>query len=154
MSVRFRLVHLETAVGVVIGNTQLDFFTWTVYSWPPPTFFSRLPSKPPVRFISRVSASRKTRLRDLDIMVAISLAASILLNSKNAGDVDKAWPRSSAALASPLALTMVDRLSWKACSTRYFALSAYCWAICFSSMAFVNSVPKCKSVMETSSRTM
>ena len=51
--------------------------------------------------MSRVSASRKTLLRLLDMMDAISLAASILRKSRKAGEVAKASPRSLAALASP-----------------------------------------------------
>jgi hypothetical protein len=59
----------------------------------------------------RVSASKKTRLRDLPIIEAISLAASTLLKSKKAGDEVIASPRRRAALASPTALIMVDLLS-------------------------------------------
>ena len=117
-------------------------------------FFSRFLSKPLVRFISSVSASRKTLLRLLDMIVAISRAASILLKSRKAGERVRASPRSLAACASPVALIIVDLLSWMAYSTRYFARSACCWAICFSSIAFVNSGPKCKSVIDTSSSTI
>ena len=115
---------------------------------------SRLPSRPEVKFMRRVSASRKTRLRERAMMLAISRDASILRSSRKAGDVARASPRSSAALASPFAAMMRERLSCSAYWTRYLARSACCWAICFSSMAFWNSLPKRKSLMETSSSTM
>ena len=64
-----------------------------------------------MRLSKRVSASRKMRLRDLPIIVAISLAASTRLKSKKAGEDVIASPRRRAAFASPTALMIVDLLS-------------------------------------------
>lgn len=47
---------------------------------------------------------------------------------------------------------MIDFLSSIAFWTIYLALSACYWAICFSSIALVNSYPKTRSTMDTSSR--
>ena len=77
----------------------------------PGALLSSYPSKPCVKFIKRVSASRNTRFLLLDMMVAISRAASILLKSRKAGERVRASPSSLAAWASPVALIIVDLLS-------------------------------------------
>jgi hypothetical protein len=62
-----------------------------------------------------------------------------------------ALPKASAAVASPYAFIIVDFLSSIACITSNFARSAFCWAICFYSIDFLNSTPKSKLTIETSS---
>jgi hypothetical protein len=46
---------------------------------------------------------------------------------------------------------IVDFLSSKACMTSNFARSAFCYAIYFCSIDFLNSTPKSKLTIETSS---
>jgi len=108
----------------------------------PGALFSKLELSLPVRFSKRVSASRNTLFLLYPRIVAISRAASTLLSSRKAGEVVRATPNSLADSASPCALMIIDCLSCSACSTKYLARSACCYAICFSSMALVNSAPK------------
>ncbi len=105
-----------------------------------------------VRFNNNESASRYTWFLLFPSNLAIFYAASILLISIYAGFSLIALPNASAAIASPLALIIVDFLSSKAYYTWYLALSAYYYAIYFSSIAFVNSYPNTKSTIETSSK--
>ena len=144
--------HLEAVFHFVslfvCGTCWVIFFGELLF------LFSRFSSKEPVKLSSKVSASKKTLFLLCERIEEMSRAACTLLSSRKAGDLVMAAPSSLADSASPCALMMICCLSYSACSTKYFALSAYCWAICFSSIALVNSCPKLRSVIDTSSRTI
>ena len=84
----------------------------------------------------------------------ISLATSSRRRSMYAVFCINDSPIYLAAWASPLALMMVDLRCSFACNTTNLALSAFCCAICFYSIASVNCFPNVNAVMETSSRWM
>nr|GMD35058.1 hypothetical protein F751_3886 [Ipomoea batatas] len=106
------------------------------------------------RLSSKSSELKYTLLAEDEIVLAISRAASIFLSVMKAGLLAIAWPISCALLASPCALIIALRLSCSAFSTMNLALSASCAATCFASMAAVNSRPKVRLVIDTSSSAM
>lgn len=92
---------------------------------------------------------------EFDNVSAISNAASNLLNSIKPGpDLIVASVINFAASDSPSALMIAANFSCSDFSTINFALSASCWATCFDSIAFVNSLLNDSSVIDTSSRSI
>ena len=86
---------------------------------------------------------------------ATSLAASILLNSINAGPaLLVACEINFADSDSPSALITAASLSCSDFMTSNFALSASCCAPCLASIAAVYSLPNVNAVIETSSNIM
>lgn len=114
-------------------------------------FFSRDSFSPWVKFKRSVSDSTNTRVLPYDNVWAMLRAASIRFKSKYAGFFDMWIPKLAAAIASPYALMIVIFFSCSAFCTKYSALYASYWAICFSSIARAYSLPKVSSVIETSS---
>ena len=93
--------------------------------------------------------------RALDNDSATSFAASMRLTSiKPVPHSSRALLIISAAAASPSARMTEAFFSCSALATMSVWRSASCWATCFCSMAPLNSLPKTRCVIETSSRMM
>jgi hypothetical protein len=100
------------------------------------------------------SLFKRKRLREVLMVFAMSVAASIFFSWMKAGFAATWVPIRRAASASPCALMILASFSYSADWTTNFARSAYWNAICFASIASVNSFPKPKCVIETSSTIM
>lgn len=75
-----------------------------------------------------------------------------LNSTKPSPESPKDFANKRAACASPSADMTVAFFCCSAFSTKNLAFSASCWATCFNSTAWVNSLPKVKCVIEMSSK--
>ena len=100
-----RFIHFTEKFHFILLHYLFVVFVEAVnlscYFGGPWALFSRLESKEPVKLRSKVSASKKTLFLLCDKIVAMSRAASTLLSSRKAGEVERACPRSLADSASP-----------------------------------------------------